>query len=450
MKKIYASIVMCIIFSGLLGFYQKDNITFHEKEIEIQINEEYDFIKNIKSVTNNITISINKKQLDITSLGSYEVVYTVEEKEYPIVVHVVDKVPPQVQTKSDVFLLDSELSPNQLIESVEDDSFTTVAFLEDYQLDTLGYHTIMLIVEDEYGNQTECSVQIEVVEDKIAPIIESVDPIQSLVYEEIDYMQGIYVTDDYDNNPIIEIDTSQVDINHTGSYEIEYIAKDNQGNTTVLTREVIITSDKTIYLTFDDGPSSNTIDILEILEEYDIQATFFVAGQNSNYFYLIEEAYLAGHSIGVHTYSHSYRTIYESVDAFFEDINKMNEIVYEYTGSYSTILRFPGGSSNTVSKNYSEDIMSILTQEVEEKGFTYFDWNVSSDDANASTVDVEQIIEASTKSSAKNINLLMHDSTSKTTTVEALPTIIEYYLEQGYYFDTLDSDSYTVHHNVQN
>ncbi len=181
---------------------------------------------------------------------------------------------------------------------------------------------------------------------------------------------------------------------------------------------------KKVYLTFDDGPSGNTEAILDILARYQVHGTFFVVGKEGEaykplYRRIVEE----GHTIGMHSYSHRYNEIYASVDAYARDLTKLQEYIYEVTGTWSRICRFPGGSSNTVSQVDMEDLIAYL----EEQDIDYFDWNVSSLDATGRKLSAEEIV----GNVLNNIEeystavVLMHDADDKTTTVEALPVIIE-------------------------
>jgi peptidoglycan/xylan/chitin deacetylase (PgdA/CDA1 family) len=205
--------------------------------------------------------------------------------------------------------------------------------------------------------------------------------------------------------------------------------------------------EKIAYLTFDDGPSVNTVKILDILKQYNIKATFFVNG-NASMKNLYKRIVNEGHSIGNHTYSHNYKSIYSSVDEYIADMNKLNNLLKETTGVTPTIVRFPGGSNNTVSIKYGgEDIMKEIVKKVVNMGYQYFDWNVSSTDAEKVKQD-KDIIVKSALDGAKNKNkivVLMHDVAAKTTTVEALPEIIEGLIKQGFKFESLDKDSYAPH-----
>ena len=210
------------------------------------------------------------------------------------------------------------------------------------------------------------------------------------------------------------------------------------------------TGEKVCYLTFDDGPSENTLKILEILKKYNVKATFFVI--NSKQIGYVKNIYEAGHTVGLHSATHNYSKIYSSTDAYFKDLEEISNKVESIIGIKPNVIRFPGGSSNTVSKKYCKGIMSRLTKLVAEKGYYYFDWNVESGDANQNTASYTYI-RNNVLSGAKNKNtacVLMHDSSAKTTTVQALPEIIEGLSKMGYRFEALSDKANGYHHRVNN
>ena len=180
-----------------------------------------------------------------------------------------------------------------------------------------------------------------------------------------------------------------------------------------------------VYLTFDDGPSANTSEILDILKEYNVKATFFVVRHDGlNYEELYQRIVDEGHSLGMHSSSHVYSEVYASVDSFREDTKELQDFLYMVTGVESNIYRFPGGSTNRV----SQTDMKLLADELEKEGIIYFDWNVSSGDASSVPLTKEEIVENAT-SGLEDLDeavILFHDLGSKTSTVEALPEIIEY------------------------
>ncbi|MGN0156218.1 MAG: polysaccharide deacetylase family protein [Lachnospiraceae bacterium] len=178
-----------------------------------------------------------------------------------------------------------------------------------------------------------------------------------------------------------------------------------------------------VYLTFDDGPSANTEKILEILDEYDVKATFFVTGEEAKshperYREIVER----GHTLGMHSYSHKYGEIYASEENFVLDLKTLRDFLYDTTGVMPQYYRFPGGSSNTVSKVEMEDLCRYL----DEEGIVYFDWNISSQDAGGAVL-AQDIVANCTDGLEKyeNAVILLHDSVKKDSTVEALPDIIK-------------------------
>ncbi len=181
---------------------------------------------------------------------------------------------------------------------------------------------------------------------------------------------------------------------------------------------------KKVYLTFDDGPSPNTEKILDILDEYDVKATFFVTGyQAEKHPEWYKEIVDRGHTIGMHSYSHVYSDIYSSTDAFFADIDKLHDYILENTGVDSHYLRFPGGSSNRVSRVSMSELCTMVT----DREWIYYDWNISSQDATSPSPGKDRIkanVLAGIGEHDSSI-ILMHDATEKNATVQALPEIIQ-------------------------
>ncbi len=178
-----------------------------------------------------------------------------------------------------------------------------------------------------------------------------------------------------------------------------------------------------VYLTFDDGPSTYTDEILDILAQYDVKATFFVCGkENAKYTDIYKRIVNEGHTLGMHSYSHKYSELYSSLDTFKDDTDKLRIFLYENTGVWSKYYRFPGGSSNTVSKVDMHELIQYL----EGAEVTFFDWNVSAGDdragANKDTI-YSNIVNNVPR--FKHCIVLMHDAADKKSTVDALPEIIE-------------------------
>ena len=207
-----------------------------------------------------------------------------------------------------------------------------------------------------------------------------------------------------------------------------------------------------IFLTFDDGPTSDsTPQILDILKKRDIKATFFILHYDEHREPLIKREKEEGHTIALHGYSHTYSEVYTSSDACLENFRKIKEQVYQTTGTESKIIRFPGGSSNVISKKYCEGVMTELTKRVIDEGYRYFDWNVDSDDAgHAKTSEkVYQNVTTGIKPGRNNV-VLMHDFAGNHKTIDALDSIISWGLEQGYVFRRITEETPMVKHGVNN
>lgn len=180
-----------------------------------------------------------------------------------------------------------------------------------------------------------------------------------------------------------------------------------------------------VYLTFDDGPSANTERILAILREYDVKATFFVVKhEGADFAALYKKIVDEGHSLGMHSRTHVYKDLYNSLESFCEDTDDLRQFLYDTTGVESELYRFPGGSTNRA----TNVDMRIFAKALKERGIEFFDWNVSSQDATAGGVSKDHIVNivTSTVSRKREAIILFHDLASKNTTVEALPEIIEY------------------------
>lgn len=201
--------------------------------------------------------------------------------------------------------------------------------------------------------------------------------------------------------------------------------------------------EKWVCLTFDDGPSKTTPDVLAALNTAGVHGTFFVVATdyNEKYLPLLTEAAAAGHQIALHSASHEYSDIYQSSDAYWEDIALLKERIAPYVDVESIrYLRFPGGSTNTVSRRYGgKGLMKQLKAEVEQKGLQWVDWNVCAEDAVGGHPSADTIYRNMVRETGQQTNciVLMHDSASTRTTAEALPDIIQWYTDNGYTFLTV-------------
>ncbi|MBR1572746.1 MAG: polysaccharide deacetylase [Lachnospiraceae bacterium] len=200
-----------------------------------------------------------------------------------------------------------------------------------------------------------------------------------------------------------------------------------------------------VYLTFDDGPSENTNEILDILDDYGVKATFFVVGKpEEEYKGLYQRIVNEGHTIGMHSYSHKYSEIYSSLDAFKNDFEQIQNLIYDTTGVESVYYRFPGGSSNKV----SNIDMSQYIQYVNDQGVKYFDWNVSSGDATSLAYTPDDLVENVMNDVVKYKTsvVLMHDTEAKDATVQALPKLIEELQKAGALILPIDGETTVIQH----
>lgn len=269
---------------------------------------------------------------------------------------------------------------------------------------------------------------------------------------------GYTAKDNVDGNLTEQVSVEgAVDCFRPGSYPITYRVSDAYGNITEVNRTVCISAvqrpeiswpeEKTIYLTFDDGPGPYTQQLLDILDSWGVKATFFVV--DSEYNWLMQEIVDRGHSIGIHSVTHDYGQIYADPEAYFQDLYAMQKIIADNTGVETWLMRFPGGSSNEVSIRSCEGIMTLLTEAVQDAGFRYFDWNVDSDDAGNARRS-KQVAE-NVKTAVAEVGtalVLQHDIHAYS--VDAVEEILRWGLENGYTFRRLEMDSPGFPHPLNN
>ncbi len=200
-----------------------------------------------------------------------------------------------------------------------------------------------------------------------------------------------------------------------------------------------------VYLTFDDGPSENTDAILDILDDYNVKATFFVVGEDPDvygdaYRRIVED----GHTIGMHSYSHNYSKLYASEDSFISDFNQIHDLILETTGVDTKYYRFPGGSSNKVSNTS----MSVYINYLNEQGIVYYDWNVASGDATSQAFTADELVDNVMNDVVKYKTsvVLLHDASNKDATVEALPHLIESLNEAGAMILPITDETTVIQH----
>lgn len=242
------------------------------------------------------------------------------------------------------------------------------------------------------------------------------------------------------SNPNVDVDslTGGVQESPVATTELPQPQGDEDAETTE-------TSAKRVYLTFDDGPSIYTGQILDVLAANDVKATFFVIAREderywSYYTRIVEE----GHTLGMHSYTHDYNQVYASLDAFENDVNQLSQFLYDRTGEEVKLYRFPGGSSNTVCKISMQECIGYLN----EQGIRYYDWNALNGDAVSAELTPDKLVENIMTSVRQNNTsiVLMHDMQSRHTTVESLQQLIDILKEEGYELLPIDENTPLIQH----
>ena len=422
-KELLFLIIVTFIFLLYTVFYP--NIITNDMEIELGSDYTFDYeCYNLFSDLSDKIVSTGN--VDTSKIGNYKVRASVKYLFYNIkkdfIVKVVDKIPPDIELKGDN---PTYVCPNK---GYTEEGYTA---FDNYDGDItdkvdaiIDKDNILYRVFDSSFNRTEVKRDI-IHEDKINPSIELKGKRTIYIYEGNSYTEEGYTAFDNCDGDITNkvVSTGDVDTNTIGKYKITYEVKDSSDNAFSIDREVIIikrpiySGDGIIYLTFDDGPSYLTEEILDILDREGIKATFFVCGANES----TKRAYNSGHTIGLHSNTHSYSYIYTSSNNYFNDLNNISDIRPNF-------IRFPGGSSNTISRNYNKGIMSRLVNAVINKGYVYFDWNVDSNDAGGDGNNSNKIYNNVINGLSHNKTniVLMHDSASHRGTVNALRDIIRY------------------------
>jgi len=399
-------------------------------------------------------------EVDSFTLGTYELRYTTRYRlrSYSTsrIVHVVDLTPPDIRLESV-----EGYAPNWLT-GYEEEGFTAVddcdgdvtARVETHLLD----ESVEYSVTDSSGNTATVIRPLNYTVARPEIVLTGGEELQ--ISAQMSYTDpGFTALDDRGNDlsDLVQVEGEVIPY-QIGTYEQVYSITNALGETVSAARTVTVTpvwnpdtvepDGYTIYLTFDDGPGPYTARLLDLLAKYNVKVTFFVTCLNPDYEDLVGRAFREGHSIGVHSASHNYYSIYASEEAFFADFEKAEEMIERQTGSRTRIFRFPGGSSNTVS-SFNPGIMSRLVRDMTEMGYQYFDWNVTSGDAggtNKTNVVVDNIIDGIY--GRRTAVVLQHDI--KDFSVAAVEKVIVWGLRSGYTFMPLDETSPAAHHGIAN
>ena len=412
-----------------------------------------------KNVPLNVTI---KGSVDSSKLGTYHIHYKAKKGIFSVQksreVKIVDTKAPIIELNK----IDGYYPKTG--ETYQEEGFTAT---DNYDGDitskikrTEDKNVITYTVSDSSGNKTSVQRTIEY-NDGIAPTITLNGDSDITIKAGTRFEDpGCTAKDSHGNDISDSVSVSDnISTYRAGTYTITYSVTDKFGNETSIDRTVTVeavkqtattsSGNKVVYLTFDDVPGAHTQQLLDILDKYNVKVTFFVTNVNSGYENMIAKEAAAGHTVAIHSASHDYKKIYSSVDAYFADLNEMSDIIYAQTGQRPKLIRFPGGSSNTVSLKYCSGIMTTLTKAVTDQGYKYFDWNVSSGDAGGttSTEEVYQNVVNGMKSHNVSV-VLQHDI--KGFSVNAVERIIQWGLANGYTFLPLTTSTEDVHHGVNN
>ncbi len=456
-----ASAVILVIAAILLFFFTRDSLELSVKDGDTLILE-YGIDK-IPPVTamywssafdkEGTTIPVDVRgTVDETTLGTYTITYTASHNDKTVIA--TQTIIIQDTTAPVITLNGGETGYYSPGYTYTEQGFTAT---DNYDGDLTAQvvcaqntDSITYSISDRFGNTTSVTRTLEC-KDVVAPIItlngsDHIEISQNAPFTD----DGATAADDVDGDLTAALTVAgTIDTSVLGEQTLTYQVTDSSGNLCEVQRIVnvikVVPNGKVIYLSFDDGPGPYTQQLLDILDKYNVKVTFFVTNQFSDYQNMIGEAHRRGHTIALHTYSHRVEQVYKSESAYYDDLNKIKAICEAQTGVSPTIVRFPGGTSNTTSKKYCRGIMTALTQSLPANGYQYCDWNVDSMDAGgAKTASQVARNVISAVPNFKHSFVLQHDT--KLYSVEAVEEIINWGLANGYTFLPMEADSPMYHH----
>ena len=469
-----------VISFGITFALEKPVVNISSEQLDFEVKQGSTIkvpktIYHFRDVTNTVKVSEN---IDYNKVGTYEVTYevptTIGKYKVSQTVKVIDTTAPKIKLEGEQIYNQSYskeyVEPGYIVTDNYDEDLTDKVQVTRQEINENEYNLIYT-VEDSSGNKATATRKVNIVDD-IAPVIKlngnsNMKILLNSKYEE----NGATANDEKDGDLTSKIEVmGNVDTSKVGTYTVTYKVVDSSGNEATKLRKVTVykqaeqvkneesqvqngTNVKkgVIYLTFDDGPTTSiTPKVLDILKEKNVKATFFILNYDENGEKLVQREINEGHTVGIHGYSHDYKKIYQSVDAYMNNITKLQEKIKNSTGYNATITRFPGGSSNTVSR-YNPGIMTKLVKEVPERGYKYFDWNISSGDAGGAKTsqDVYKNVTKGLSHNRANV-VLMHDFSGNTKTLNALSDIIDYGIKNGYTFSNITESTPMVTHGVNN
>ncbi len=425
------------------------------------------------TATDNLDGDITKSvkvsgSVDTNKMGTYTLTYTVSDSKgnsstATRTVTVKDIEAPKIKlngdTKIKLFLgTDYTEAGCTVSDNYDGDLTASVNVSGSVNKDKVGTYTITYSVADKSGNKSSVK-RIVTVWENIAPELVLHGESSVAISAGTKYADpGYTATDNYDGNisKLVKV-SGKVNIYQSGTYTVTYTVADSSGNTASAKRTVVVKAvpqpdvvtpeGKVIYLTFDDGPGRHTQRLLDVLAKYNVKATFFTV--KTSCAHLMAAQAQAGHTVAIHCSSHDYAKIYASEEAYFADMEQQQNLIQQYTGIKTTLVRFPGGSSNQVSAKYNKGIMTRLAKSLNSMGYQYFDWNVDSKDAGGAKT-AEEVFQNVIKGVQKRdvSVVLQHDIHGYS--VDAVEMIISWGLANGYKFLPMGATSPTAHHSIKN
>jgi peptidoglycan/xylan/chitin deacetylase (PgdA/CDA1 family) len=427
---IFFSVILSLILIGCFLYCFNFSVTLQGVPEGYTVNMEYGEDPDYPEITavrtgkyfmkDAVVIPVEHSELSSTDIGTYYITYKASYQffraEAEITVNIVDTTPPVITFTDDPMVYSCY--------DVHDGDLTSSVLVYE---DTYYYY---YKVKDFYGNKTVEQIEKDntIKADEEAPVITLGGNLAT--YSCIDDVDGDI--------------TSKVTMTEKGGV-LYYTVKDNADRETTVSKTISGSSNKVIYLTYEGGPGAYTKELLSVLSDYGVKATFFVSG-SSSYKKLISTIANAGHTVGVTSYSTDYSTVYASANAFVEDLNQSLDTVYAKTGKYSSIIRFLGGSGNTEAAKYKKNIMTTLINSYTSSGYIYQDWNVDSGDSE--TTDTSSIIQ-NIKSGISTYNISVVRMTDlNESCVSVTKEIIEWGQKNGYVFLPMTEKSTTIHQTV--
>ncbi len=412
--------------------------TYHEAGVIVK-NANDDYVSKVKIDSN----------VDTKVIGSYYVDYSLKIGRKTLRVRrnvrVVDDVSPVIKLKGEqivqVSLNDVYEEPGyKAVDEYDGDITDRVEVIGEVDTSNYGEYVLTYRVTDNSNNKVEVNRIVKVIDEEAPKFV--CDSDYSAFVLGADSVIGCSAIDNFDGDITDKIKVEgSYDVNTKGIYKVIYRVSDDASNEASIEHNIVIYDNKedaVAFLTFDDGPTSITPKILDVLRDYDVKASFFVSPQKNtdNYKYISEELE-SGYEVGIHGY-HDTEELYSDFGSFKSYFKEMQSLLKRETGRDIFIYRFPGGSK---SKNLRLSVFNEISSYFDDLNVVYYDWNIDSMDSSSLTITSDEIIKSTLMQvincSSREITLLFHDSDTKEQTVKALPSIISVLKDMNYQFKTI-------------